>query len=72
MKNMAPSFEGGKMYITLIFNIALFIVSFLCILLMRVEQKNETIMNPKLRVAITTLSILVFIFSAYQIVMSIK
>ncbi|ALQ41796.1 hypothetical protein HMPREF3051_00380 [Fusobacterium sp. HMSC064B11] len=60
------------MFINLIFNVVLLFISFLCILLIRVKLRNGSIMNTKLITIILIFCFLVFIFSAYQIVLLIK
>ncbi|ASC03058.1 hypothetical protein CBG50_06945 [Fusobacterium polymorphum] len=60
------------MSINLIFNLVLLFISFLCILLIRIKLRDGTIMNTKLITIIFIFCFLVFIFSAYQIVLLIK
>mgnify|MGYP001689038345 FL=1 len=56
----------------LIFNILLLLISFLCILLIRVKLRNGLTINSRLENVILIFCLLVFIFSAYQIVLLIK
>ncbi|OWP25361.1 hypothetical protein CA839_05170 [Fusobacterium polymorphum] len=60
------------MSINLIFNLVLLFISFLCILLIRIKLRDGTIINTKLITIILIFCFLVFIFSAYQIVLLIK
>ena len=56
----------------LIFNILLLLISFLCILLIRVKLRNGLTINSQLENVILIFCLLVFIFSAYQIVLLLK
>ena len=56
----------------LIFNILLLLISFLCILLIRVKLRNGLTINSRLENVILIFCLLVFIFSAYQIVLLLK